>query len=146
MRRKTSALYIFFDLIELADHVNLPVEVLEHEHIRNLKMLANDGVAWFNDIVSLEKEIKAGDIHNLVLVMQHEYQVDLQEAVNRASSLFNAMIEAYIELEADTPSFGEEVDVEVQRYLAGLRCWMRGNIDWSYETGRYGQAVMAVGG
>jgi hypothetical protein len=147
MRRKTSALYIFFDLIELAEHIDLPAEVLEHEHIRNLKLLANDGVAWFNDIVSLEKEIKAGDVHNLVLVMQHEYGVSLQEAVDRASGLFNAMVEAYIELEQDTPSFGAEIDPLVQRYLAGLRYWVRGNIDWSYETGRYGQAqtVAAVG-
>jgi hypothetical protein len=140
MRRKTSALYIFFDLIELADHVSLPPEVLEHEHIRNLKLLANDGVAWFNDLVSLEKEIRVGDFHNLVLIMQHERDLTLQEAVESAAQLFNAMVAAYIELEADTPSFGAAVDAEVQRYLAGLRYWVRGNIDWSYETGRYGQA------
>lgn len=139
MRRKTSALYIFFDLIELADGVRLPLEILEHEHVQNLKLMANDGVAWFNDIVSLEKEIKAGDIHNLVLVMQHERDLDLQESVDSASGLFNALIEAYMELEADTPSFGTEIDAELQRYLAGLRYWVRGNIDWSYETGRYGQ-------
>jgi hypothetical protein len=80
-------------------------------------------------------------------VMQHEYGVSLQEAVDRASGLFNAMVEAYIELEQDTPSFGAEIDPLVQRYLAGLRYWVRGNIDWSYETGRYGQSqtLAAVG-
>ncbi len=140
MRRQTSALYIFFDLIEVADTVNLPVEVLEHPIVRELKCMANDGVAWFNDIVSLEKELRSNDVHNLVIILQHEYGLDLQAAVDRAGDLFNERMFAYIALEAQVPSFGAGIDTELSRYLAGLRYWVRGNIDWSYETGRYGQA------
>lgn len=139
-RRQTSALYIFFDLIELADHVEMPVEVLNHPAIRELKTIANDGVAWFNDIVSLEKEIRTGDVHNLVIVLQHRDGLDLQTAVNRAGELFNARMQAYFTQEKAIPSFDEKSDKEIKRYIAGLRAWVRGNIDWSYETGRYGQA------
>lgn len=139
-RRQTSALYIFFDLIELADHVTLPAEVLDHKAIRELKTMANDGVAWFNDIVSLEKEIRTGDVHNLVLVLQHEDSLDLQTAVDRAAAIFNARMRAYFAQERDVPSFGPSLDKEIKRYITGLRAWIRGNIDWSYETGRYGQA------
>ena len=38
-------------------------------------------------------------------------------------------------------SYGLETAVALQRYLRGLRCWVRGNLDWSYESGRYGQAL-----
>lgn len=140
MRRKTSALDIFFDLIELADNIRLPLGVLEHEHIRTLKTMANDGVAWFNDIVSLEKEIRSSDVHNLVLVLQHQNGSTLQEALDAAAEMFNARMVEYIALEAERPRFDPQVDAELQRYLNGLRFWVRGNIDWSFETGRYGQA------
>lgn len=139
-RRQTSALYIFFDLIELADDVTLPEAVLNHEALRELKKMANDGVAWFNDIVSLEKEIRTGDIHNLVIVLQHEDNLDLQTAIDRAAAIFNARMRAYFAQEREIPSFGPTLDKEIKRYIAGLRAWIRGNIDWSYETGRYGQA------
>lgn len=140
MRRKTSALYIFFDLIERADAVHLPVEVLNNEIIVELKAMANDGVAWFNDIVSLEKEIRNQDVHNLVLVLQAEQDLTLAEAIHEAVNMFNERMRAYVALETQVPAFGTEVDAEVKRYLEGLRYWVRGNIDWSYETGRYGQS------
>jgi 5-epi-alpha-selinene synthase len=137
-RRYTSGLYLFFDLIELADEVSLSDEELEH--IRALRERANDGVAWFNDIVSLEKELRAGDVHNLVVVLRQEHQLRLEEAVAQAVRLFNARMREYVELECTLPSLGVESDERVQRYLTGLRCWVRGNMDWSYESGRYGQA------
>lgn len=136
-RRNTSGLYLFFDLIELADEVSLSDEHLEY--IRALRERANDGVAWFNDIVSLEKEVRAGDVHNLVVVLQQEQALGLGEAVEEAARIFNARMRDYVELERRLPSLGVESDGRLQRYLTGLRCWVRGNMDWSYESGRYGQ-------
>lgn len=138
-RRKTSALYIFFALIEFADEVTLPVEVLEHPAIRELKAMANDGVGWFNDLVSLEKEIRNNDVHNLAIVIQHEQRISLQDAVNRASDLFNTRMYAYEAAESVRPHFDAATESQLERYLAGLRYWVRGNADWSFETGRYGQ-------
>ncbi len=136
-RRYTSALYLFFDLTELCEGLLLPEEHLER--IRALRERANDGVAWFNDIVSLQKELRAGDVHNLVVVLQQEYQLSVQEAVAQAVRLLNARMREYVELERRLPSLGVESDALLQRYLTGLRCWVRGNVDWSYESGRYGQ-------
>jgi hypothetical protein len=136
-RRQTSALYVFFDLIELAEQVVLPAEV--HAQLHELKARANDGVAWFNDIISLEKEVRVGDVHNLIIVLQHEDGLSEQAAVDLAARLFNARIREYVELEQRLPSFGIEIDVPLQRYLRSLRAWIRGNMDWSYETGRYGK-------
>jgi hypothetical protein len=46
-------------------------------------------------------------------------------------------VERFIALENDLPSFGAEADGLVRRFMAVLRSWMRGNLDWSYESGRY---------
>ena len=35
------------------------------------------------------------------------------------------------------PSWGPEVDQQVQQYLNGLGNWARGNDCWSFEGGRY---------
>lgn len=135
-RRHTSAVYAFFLLIELAEQVMLPVDVREHLHA--LEVRANDGVCWVNDMSSLEKERRAGDVHNLVIVLQHEHGLSIQAAMEQAGRLFNTRMREYVELEQRLPSFGAAIDVPLQRYLRGLRCWVRGNMDWSYESGRYG--------
>ncbi|HEX8705327.1 MAG TPA: hypothetical protein VF815_41225 [Myxococcaceae bacterium] len=139
-RRHTSALYLFFDLVELSEGVSLSDEELDG--LQSLRERANDGVAWFNDIVSLEKELRAGDVHNLVVVLRQEYRLSVQEAVARAARLLNARMREYVELEQRLPSLGVERDARLQRYLTGLRCWVRGNMDWSYESGRYRQAQL----
>lgn len=134
-RRQTSAVYLFFDLIELAEQMSLPAATLEQIH--ELRVRANDGVAWFNDMVSLEKEVRAGDVHNLILILRHEGGVSAQAAMERAARLFNARMREYVELEQHLLSSGAGVEEPLQRYLKGMRCWVRGNMDWSYETGRY---------
>ncbi|QSJ14786.1 hypothetical protein JYQ62_23190 [Nostoc sp. UHCC 0702] len=40
-------------------------------------------------------------------------------------------------LEATIPSFGEEVDAELARYISACHAWIRGNLDWSSHSGRY---------
>jgi hypothetical protein len=135
-RRHTSAVYAFFALIELAEGVTLPAEV--REHLRALEVRANDGVCWVNDITSLEKELEARDVHNLVIVLQHEQGLSIQGAIDQAASLFNSRMREYVELEQHLPSLGAAIDVPLRRYLRGLRCWVRGNLDWSFESGRYG--------
>jgi Terpene synthase family 2, C-terminal metal binding len=135
-RRHTSAVYAFFALIELAEGVTLPAEV--REHLRALEVRANDGVCWINDISSLDKERDAGDVHNLVIVLQHEQALSSQGAIDQAASLFNSRMREYVELEQRLPSLGAAIDVPLQRYLRGLQCWVRGNLDWSFESGRYG--------
>ena len=135
-RRHTSAVYVFFALIELAEQVSLPAEV--REHLRPLEVRANDGVCWVNDMTSLDKELRAGDVHNLVMVLQHEHGLSVQTAMDRAGRLFDSRMHEYAELEERLPSFGAAIDVQVQSYLRGLRSWVRGNMDWSFESGRYG--------
>ena len=42
------------------------------------------------------------------------------------------------------PSFGAQADEMLDRYIAGLRSWMRGNYDWSQMTARYRPLAQAA--
>jgi 5-epi-alpha-selinene synthase len=137
IRTFTSAVYPFIDLILIMDRIALPPEVLKHPIVKRLELATNNVVAWSNEIFSFDKETRAGNNFNLVTVLQQEYQISLQEAFDRAAELHNAEVELFINLSAQLPSFGTEIDANLERYLLGLRSWIRGNVDWSVQTGRY---------
>ena len=58
----------------------------------------------------------------------------------------NSTIRSSTQLEATVPSFGKEMDSQVQRFISVLKSWIRGNLDWSYVTGRYNVANVVAAG
>lgn len=137
IRTFTSGMYPFIDLILIMDRIPLPLEIIEHPIVKRLALATNNIVSWSNDIFSFEKETRAGNNCNLVTVLRQEYQISLQEAFDRTAELHNAEVQLFINLSAQLPSFGTEIDTNLEHYLLGLRSWIRGNLDWSIETGRY---------
>jgi 5-epi-alpha-selinene synthase len=140
-RPYTSAVYPCLMLIELTDDLRLPSAVYDHSDVQRLALMTNNVISWANDIISFEKERRQGDVHNLVLILAHEQQLTLQAAVEQVAALHDAEIHDFIALAAQLPTFGPAIDADLQRYVAGMRFWMRGNLDWSIGTARY-QAVV----
>jgi 5-epi-alpha-selinene synthase len=137
IRTFTIAAYNCFSLIQITDGIALPPEVIEHPVLKLLELAVNNVAIYINDIFSVAKEMREGNLHNLVLILQHSYQVSLQEAINRAAELHDAEVRNFIELAAQLPSFGAEIDANLQRYILNLRFWMRGHVDWYQVTERY---------
>jgi terpene synthase-like protein len=137
MRPFTSAVYPCLLLIELTDGLHLPSEVHDHPDVQRLAQMTNNVISWANDIVSLDKERRQGDVHNLALILAHEQKLSLQAAVDRVGALHDAEIRAFIVLARQLPSFAPAVDADLHRYVAGMRFWMRANLDWSLATMRY---------
>ena len=129
IRAVTFGFYPYVDIILIAERIALPFEVIEHPIVKRLVLAAANSAAWLNDIFSVKKDTRAGIIHNVVVVLQHEYKISLQEAFDRAAELHNAEIRTLIELSAQLPSFGDEIDANLQKYLSVLRSWIRGNLD-----------------
>jgi 5-epi-alpha-selinene synthase len=137
IRPLTCGLIPFFRLTLFAERIDLPTEIIKHTLVNQMEEVASLTIGWANDILSLEKEIMSGQSDNLVQILQHEYQIPLHEAIKRAASLHDTEVRTFIELSAQLPSFGAEIDANLQRYILGLHSWMRGNIDWSLKTRRY---------
>jgi 5-epi-alpha-selinene synthase len=137
MRPFTSAVYPCLLLIELTERLRIPSQVYDHPDVQRLAEMTNNVISWANDIVSLDKERQQGDVHNLALIFAHEHQLPLQAAVDRVGALHDAEVRAFTTLAAQLPTFEPAVDADLQRYVAGMRFWMRANLDWSLATLRY---------
>jgi 5-epi-alpha-selinene synthase len=141
MRPITGGLFVDTEFIEIAEQTHLPSEVRQHRDVKLLMQASNNVVCWANDIISLEKEVQRGDVHNLVLVLQQKLDLSLQEAIDRAAEMYNAEIQTFVKLEPHLPSFGKPVDANLRTFVSVLRTRMRGNLDWSLESGRYQSAI-----
>lgn len=137
MRPFTNGAYLCFDLLQIMDQIALVPEVIEHPIVKRLELAANNAISRANDILSLEKDIHKGHTHNLVIVLQHSYQLPRLEAVARVAELHDAEVQTFIELSAQLPSFGAEMDANLQRYLSSLRTCVRGLLDWHQDSDRY---------
>jgi len=67
----------------------------------------------------------------------HHYGMALQEAVDFVGGLCKKSIDRFIEGRARLPSWGPEIDAQVQVYVQGLADWIPGSLHWSFDSERY---------
>ena len=137
MRPLTGGLSIVTELVEIVEGTHLPEDVRAHPTVRPMTEASHNVVCWANDILSLEKELRHGEVNNLVIVLRKADGLTLQCAVNRAAEMHNTEVDSFEELGRRLPSFGPTVDAGLRHYVDSLRHRMRGTWDWSRESGRY---------
>jgi hypothetical protein len=137
MRPFTGGMFAYLDLIEMSESLLLPQAVRTHPMVHPLLTMTANIVSWANDVLSLPKELKQGDIHNIVFSMQQSQQLTVQEALDRAAHLHNSEIERFIQVEAALPSFTDSENELLQRYTLTLRTLIRGSLDWLSTSVRY---------
>ncbi|KAL6306394.1 isoprenoid synthase domain-containing protein [Sparassis latifolia] len=137
VRRDTSGCKPCWALIEYAYNLDLPWEVMDHPVIRGLGEAANDLVTWSNDIFSYNVEQSKGDTHNMIVVVQRQEGVDLQTAVDFVGDMCKQSIDRFSALREELPSWGPELDAQVETYVDGLRDWISGSLKWSFLSERY---------
>ncbi|XXX72506.1 terpene synthase [Sorangium sp. So ce134] len=143
MRAHTGAVFACFELTQITDGIRLPAHVRQELGVRRLALLANCVICWCNDILSVNKESRQGDVHNLVIVLQNERRLSNDEAVREAVRVHNETVRAFVEQATALDSSDHETNAELGRYVDCLRCWMRANLDWSLTALRYRRAVAA---
>jgi len=130
--------HIAATLIELAEQVHVPEDIINHKKLHTLTMLCGHLGCWANDLYSLGKELEQGDTHNLVLVIREERQLAIDEAINETVRLHNQEMIQFERIFHSLPSFDDKTDEEVYKYAFCLAMIVRGNIDWSLQdTSRY---------
>ena len=79
-----------------------------------------------------------GDVHrNIVTILMRQFDLDPQEAMNRAYECHLEIQRKFIKLLDEVPSFGLEVDTAVSNYIFHMGCWVQGVMCWDFETGRF---------
>ena len=143
MRPLTAGLAIDEAFLSLVDDLHLPGEVHAHPTVQALTVHANRAVCWSNDIISLEKELQGGDVHNLVLVLRQERGLGLQDALEAAAAMYHQELERLIDVEQHLPDLGPEINVQLARYVQLQQIRVGGILEWSWRSKRYQLAPSA---
>ncbi|KAK7690874.1 hypothetical protein QCA50_005976 [Cerrena zonata] len=137
LRRESSGLRPCLYLGEFVAGINLPSEVAEHPLFRSMENVANDFCSWTNDIFSYNKEQSVGDSHNFVAVIMKDRGLDLQAAMDLAGELCLDCIKTFEDNRKALPSWGNDIDNQVNMYIQCLQDWFIGSLNWSFECNRY---------
>lgn len=138
MRMHDSAVFPAVDMVEIAAGIRLPPEILEHPSIVEMRQLTVRHTAYVNDLFSYQKEVLwSGTPCNLVRVLMHNESISFEESVGEIVAMVNRDVQRFVELERSLPSFEPAISEEVDAYLAGMKDWMRGNVEFSLASGRY---------
>ncbi|KAL4259877.1 Isoprenoid synthase domain superfamily protein [Pleurotus pulmonarius] len=139
-RRDNSALRLAFDLLEPASGVTLPCEVYASDKFMDVYLAAVDMI-WLsnvNDIYSYPMEKAMGhEGYNVVTVYMKEFNLDVQAAFDRAGREFGDLWNRFELCRLELPTFGEAIDLDVQRFVDGMKAWVVGHLHWCFETPRY---------
>jgi 5-epi-alpha-selinene synthase len=136
-RLDTGGVYSIFKLLEFTQRIFLPETVQENFVVKELGKIANNVICWSNDIFSLPREMKQGDFHNLVLAIKHQHELTLDQSMREAVRMHDAEVQRFLDLELNLPEFGEEIDIQLNHYISGIRYSMGGHLDWYIDTNRY---------
>ncbi|WP_345131753.1 terpene synthase family protein [Dactylosporangium darangshiense] len=136
MRHHSAATDMFFDLIEPMHGIELPRALLEDPDFDAARRAAGTVIGIFNDLISWPKEAAIGDHHNIVFAMQREHRLSLPDAVAAAVAEHDEhMIEFQVARDRlETRHWDDRAAIIG---ITDLVHWIRGNLDWSLESGRY---------
>ncbi|MET7418394.1 hypothetical protein [Dactylosporangium sp. NPDC005555] len=137
MRFQTAAIDMFFDLIEPMHGVELRADVFADEDFAAMRRSAGMITAIFNDLVSWPKEEAAGDHHNIVLALRHEHGMPVEEAVRVAVAEHDALVGDFVAARERFSAGPLATDPAIAAVAGDFVHWVRGNVDWSTESGRY---------
>ena len=135
MRRHCSAVPTCLALIDVVNGFELSEAHWCSRALRAAADAATDITCWSNDIVSFSKEeTQSTQVLSLPAVLSHSHGLTMQEALDRCAAMVDARLGDYAAAERPLLASG---DPGLIRVAADLRHWIAGNLEWSYETGRY---------
>jgi Terpene synthase family 2, C-terminal metal binding len=143
VRRHTIGVQPCLDFTERCGGYTLPDDLHGSLPLREMREITVDVVIFVNDIVSLAKELAAGDINNSVVVHREQQGCTLQESVAHITGLTNARTARFTRLTAALPGTLAERGVprqtrrHIDHYVESMRHLMAGNLTWSLSTSRY---------
>ncbi|MEH2348150.1 MAG: terpene synthase family protein [Nostoc sp.] len=137
IRRSSVGVYAVLALAEFCNQFMIPDISRNHSLVKKLELITTDIIAWSNDIFSVSREIASGDVHNLIFVLHYHNKISIEEAIDQVTNIHNEAVHSLIRTESFLPDYREELDVEITKYISGMHSWIRGNVDWCYQSSRY---------
>lgn len=73
----------------------------------------------------------------MIVVMMRQEGLDLQSAINFVGDLCKQSIDRFVDQKNNLPSWGPEIDRQVEKYVGGMADWIVGSLHWSFDSERY---------
>ncbi|KAI0401917.1 isoprenoid synthase domain-containing protein [Xylaria palmicola] len=142
-RRQSIGSYCLFVVVEWAHGIKLTQDVFDHPSLVVCERAAADLTWLVNDVLSYKKDLAFGVEHNIICLLMRQGCSE-QEAMDKTGDVMDQCQKDWDDAVANLPSWGEETDREVHRYLGACRDVARANLWWSFKSGRYLNAEEAA--
>ncbi|AUX27270.1 terpene cyclase [Sorangium cellulosum] len=137
MRRYSGAVYPYCDLVELLLDQPLPLEIVQHPLLQRVRDICNDLLCWTNDYFSLEKELRSGEVHNLILVLRDRHKITLEEAVAQLRRMHDDRVAEYQDVKEKALSSWSTGGI--RQYLGAIDDMIAGHQRWALAALRYSE-------
>lgn len=141
-RPVTGGLDILTFVLAAIDGVRLPESLLSSPALERLTRASHDVCCWHNDLVSLNKELLAGEVNNLILVLMLDPKSGcwtLPEAVDHAVDMIDEGLVAFASLEREV--LAKAGPHAASWYVHMLRHRVSGIVVWQECCARYQEAT-----
>lgn len=138
MRQITSGIDAYVDLLDIGTGFVLPAAVQYSPPVQRLVQMVNNITSWANEVWSVAKEMAQGDsLLNMVWLYHHNENISIEQALQKVSALCQAEIDVFAAQIDRLPTFGAQVDQQLQRYVLLLQDIVHGTLEWHFVTDRY---------
>ncbi|WP_309094656.1 germacradienol/geosmin synthase Cyc2 [Streptomyces sp.] len=145
MRRATFGSDLTLSLCRLGHGPAIPPEVYRSGPVRSLENAAMDFACLLNDVFSYQKEIEfEGEIHNAILVVQNFFNCDyptglgiVHDLMSQRMRQFEHVVEHELPILYDDFRLSREARAAMGTYVADLRNWLSGILNWHRQVDRY---------
>ncbi|MEV5878021.1 hypothetical protein AB0L75_28110 [Streptomyces sp. NPDC052101] len=143
IRRPGIAAPVGFMLIERGERFETPECVLYSPHIQAMEQLCIEVIICVNDINSLEVEDGRDDVHNLVVVLQHEQGCTRQAAIQTLRAWVPERYEQFLQLQDALPPLWDALHLtkdernRAEQYIEGLRRYLGSTQHWYTDNQRF---------
>ncbi|GAB3582762.1 terpene synthase family protein [Amycolatopsis endophytica] len=145
MRRRTFGSDMTMSLARVTHLTAVPPELFGTRTLRELETAAQDYACFANDLFSYRKEIEfEGELHNMVLVVEHFLGLDRLRARDVVNDLMTARMRQFEHILAtDLPRLFEDFELDqpardaLTLHADELKDWMSGILEWHRQCVRY---------
>lgn len=135
-RQNSGSVFVCFDLIERGGGMFIPSKT-SMSLLKELITSANKIANWTNDILSLDKEIKDGEVHNLVIIIQNQNDNTIEEALKQTKKIMELEIDNFYRIKDKLFKFNKPFDSNIIKFISRLEIAIRGHYEWSVRTKRF---------
>jgi hypothetical protein len=135
------ASHLCLALMPWAYGLTLPSWIWEHDSMERVRREVAIGVFIWNDIISLQKELKLNDVDSIIPIIVYHQDVSAQEAVDTAVEMiaqsYQDLIAAKNRLKHAARNEDNAVQRDIETLLNGCTDVLVGNMIWSLSSQRY---------